>query len=154
MQSRSFITLWNDEGAVGNTVLTLGGRSGRTGLGGDRWVVIGSSSGIVNIYDRRPWVENGINVPSRPEPTKRFMQLTTPTSCLEVSPDGQLLVMASRWKKDALRLIHLPSCTVYKNWPTSQTPFGRINAVAFSRGSDMLAVGNEQGKIRLWEIRA
>jgi WD40 repeat protein len=154
MQNRSFITLWNDEGSVGTTVLTLGGRSGRTELGGDRWVVIGSSSGIVNIYDRRPWVENGINIPSRPEPTKRLMQLTTPTSCLEISPDGQLLVMASRWKKDALRLIHLPSCTVYKNWPTSQTPLGRISAVAFSSGSNMLAVGNEQGKIRLWEIRA
>jgi U3 small nucleolar RNA-associated protein 18 len=154
MANRSFVTLWNDEGAVGTTVLTLGGRSGRTELGGDRWVVIGSSSGIVNIYDRRPWVENGINVPSRPEPIKRLMQLTTPTSCLEISPDGQLLVMASRWKRDALRLIHLPSCMVYKNWPTSQTPFGRISAVAFSSGSDMLAVGNEQGKIRLWEIRA
>jgi len=154
MAKRSFVTLWNDEGAIGTTVLALGGRSGRAELGGDRWVVIGSSSGIVNIYDRRPWIEQGINIPNRPEPTKRLMQLTTPTSCLEISPDGQLLVMASRWKRDALRLIHLPSCTVYKNWPTSQTPFGRISAVAFSSGSDMLAVGNEQGKIRLWEIRA
>jgi U3 small nucleolar RNA-associated protein 18 len=154
MQSRSFVALWQDEGAVGTSVLTLGGRSGRTELGGDRWVVIGSSSGIVNIYDRRPWVEKGIDVPERPEPTKRFMQLTTPTSCLDFSPDGQLLVIASRWKRDALRLVHLPSCTVYRNWPTSQTPFGRISAVAFSSGSDMLAVANEQGKIKLWEIRA
>jgi WD40 repeat protein len=154
MRSRSFITLWHDEGAVGTSVLALGGRSGHPELGGDRWVVLGSSSGIVNIYDRRPWVENGINIPDRPEPTKRLMQLTTPTSCLEFSPDGQLLVMASRWKRDALRLIHLPSCTVYKNWPTSQTPLGRISAVTFSSGSDMLAVANEQGKLRLWEIRA
>ena len=106
MQSRSFITLWHDEGAVGTSVLALGGRSGRTELGGDRWVVIGSSSGIVNIYDRRPWVEQGINIPERPEPTKKFMQLTTPTSCLDFSPDGQLLVLASRWKRDALRPIH------------------------------------------------
>ena len=154
MQHRSFITLWHDEGAVGTSVLALGGRSGKTELGGDRWVVIGSSSGIVNIYDRRPWVDQGTNIPERPEPTKRFMQLTTPISCLDFSPDGQILVIASRWKRDALRLIHLPTCTVYKNWPTSQTPFGRITAVAFSSSSDMLAVANEQGKIRLWEIRA
>jgi U3 small nucleolar RNA-associated protein 18 len=154
VKEKNFVALWQDEGAVGTSVLALGGRSGRQELGGDRWVVIGSSSGIVNIYDRRPWVENGVQIPARPEPTKRFMQLTTPVSCLEFSPDGQLLVVASRWKRDALRLVHLPSCAVYKNWPTDQTPFGRISAVAFSSGSDMLAVGNEQGKIRLWEIRA
>ncbi|KAI9736828.1 MAG: hypothetical protein M1818_005879 [Claussenomyces sp. TS43310] len=154
VQTGKFVSLWNDEGAVGLTVLTLGGKTGRQELGGDRWVVIGSSSGVVNIYDRRPWTENGINVPQRPEPTRRLMQLTTPTSCLEISSDGQLLVMASRWKRDALRLVHLPSCTVYRNWPTSQTPLGRITAVAFSSGSDKLAVANEQGKIRLWEIRA
>lgn len=157
LQSRSFVTLWHDEGAIGTTVLALGGRTGLKELGGDRWVAIGSSSGVVNIYDRRPWVENskgkGIAVPNRPEPTKRFMQLTTTTTCLEFSPDGQLLMLASRWKRDALRLVHLPSCTVYRNWPTAQTPLGRITAVAFSRASDMLAVANEQGKIRLWEIR-
>jgi U3 small nucleolar RNA-associated protein 18 len=62
-------------------------------------------------------------------------------------------MIASRWKTDALRLIHLPSCTVYRNWPTSKTPLGRVSAVSFSSGSDMLAVANEQGKIRLWEIR-
>lgn len=49
-------------------------------------------------------------------------------------------------------IVHLPSCTVYRNWPTSNTPFGRISAVAISPGSDLLAVANEQGRIRLWEI--
>lgn len=155
MESKSFIALWQDDGAVGTSVLTLGGKSGQQHLGGDRWVVIGSSSGIVNIYDRKPWTEKGIvNIPKRPEPTRVFKQLTTPTSVLEISPDGQLLVIASKWKKDALRLIHLPSCTVYRNWPTSQTPFGRVTAVAFNAQSDLLAVASEQGKIKLWEIRA
>ncbi len=154
MESKSFIALWHDDGAVGTSVLTLGGKSGQQHIGGDRWVVIGSSSGIVNIYDRKPWTEKGvINIPKRPEPTRVFKQLTTPTSVLEISPDGQLLVIASKWKKDALRLIHLPSCTVYRNWPTSQTPFGRVTAVAFNAQSDLLAVANEQGKIKLWEIR-
>lgn len=50
--------------------------------------------------------------------------------------------------------VHLPSCTVYKNWPTASTPLGRITAVAFAPGvQPMLAVANEQGKIRLWEVR-
>ena len=50
--------------------------------------------------------------------------------------------------------VHLPSCTVYKNWPTANTPFGRITAIAMAPSSEMLAVANEQGKIRLWEIRS
>ncbi|KAK0660188.1 U3 small nucleolar RNA-associated protein 18 [Lasiodiplodia hormozganensis] len=173
---------WVDEGAIGTSVVALGGRSGRDDwLGGDRWVAVGSSSGIVNIYDRRAWLPAAGNkptdddsnggVPAAPKPVKVLDQLTTPISHLRFSPDGQLLAMASRWKKDALRLVHLPSCTVYRNWPTNATPLGRITAVAFGdataisaaaeekegRSVDaelLLAVANEQGKIRMWEIRA
>jgi U3 small nucleolar RNA-associated protein 18 len=61
--------------------------------------------------------------------------------------------MASRWKRDALRIVHLPSCTVYRNWPTDRTALGRVSSVALSPDGGLLAVGNEQGKIRLWEIR-
>ncbi|KAI5285791.1 hypothetical protein KEM54_000283, partial [Ascosphaera aggregata] len=56
---RRIIARWTDQGAVGTTVIALGGSSGRNSLGGDRWVAIGSSSGIVNIYDRRLWQVNG-----------------------------------------------------------------------------------------------
>ncbi|KAF4624737.1 hypothetical protein G7Y89_g13433 [Cudoniella acicularis] len=155
VESRSFVARWIDDG-YGPTVATLGGHNGPKGLGGDRWVVIGSQSGIVNIYDRRAFIsaENEIEIPERPKPTRSFEQFTKPTSNLEISPDGQLLAFGTKWKKDGLRLAHLPSCTVYKNWPTSQTPLGRITAVAFGKQSDMLAVANESGKIRLFEIRS
>jgi len=191
---------WVDEGAVGTTTIALGGRSGRDEyLGGDRWVAVGSSAGVVNIYDRRAWaaaatspttihsreqVGNGNvhgpttgdnnGVPPRPTPTKALDNLTTPISHLTFSPDGQILLMASRWKQDALRLVHLPTCTVFKNWPTQKTPLGRISSVAFGVGASSpplqdeekegkdgggggelwLAVGSEQGRVRLWEIRS
>ncbi|KAJ5415492.1 hypothetical protein PENPOL_c006G09816 [Penicillium polonicum] len=160
------VARWVDAGAVGTTVLSLGGRSGRTQLGGDRWVAIGSSSGIVNVYDRREWAAAYANasaaekdspaqsgIPRNPDPVRVLDQLTTPISHLVFAPDGQMMVMASRWKRDALRLVHLPTCTVYRNWPTSNTPLGRISSVAISPNSEQLAVGNEQGGIRLWEIR-
>lgn len=179
------VARWMDAGAVGTTVLALGGRSGRTQLGGDRWVAIGSSSGVVNVYDRREWAAayaaqsssadiNTPAIPRNPEPVRALDQLTTPISHLVFAPDGQFLVMASRWKRDALRIgmssssaslpflvskriltiaVHLPSCTVYRNWPTSNTPLGRISSVAVSPNSEQLAVGNEQGRVRLWEIR-
>lgn len=95
-----------------------------------------------------------MEVKSLPTPTRGFEQLTTPITNIAFTPDGQLLAFASKHKKDALRLVHLPSCTVYRNWPTENTPLGRISAVAFGNQSDLLAVGNDQGKIRMWEIRA
>ncbi|CAD6504212.1 BgTH12-05946 [Blumeria graminis f. sp. triticale] len=157
MESRAYVARWVDEGHA-PTVLTLGGHGGPKSLGGDRWVVIGSQSGIINIYDRCTFVSpkkpNDIIVPEYPKPRKSFDQLTRPVSHLCISPDGQLLSFSSRWKKDALRLVHLPSCTVYRNWPTNRTPLGRITSVAFGAKSDLLAVGNETGKIHMWEIRA
>lgn len=155
-REKRVVARWIDEGAVGTTVVALGGRgNGPKDLGGSRWLAVGSSSGIVNVYDRRKWTsKNDGGVPERPKPARAFDQLTTPTSHLEFSPDGQVLCMASRWKRDALRLVHLPSCTVYRNWPTAQTPFGRITSVGWSPDGGMLAVGNEQGKCRVWGFRS
>jgi len=163
LRNGKVVARWRDEGAIGTTVLAMGGSGGPEELGGDRWVVVGSMSGIVNVYDRRSWKgeasaeekSDNANCPRSPKPKRALDQLTTPISHLHFSPDGQLLCMASRWKRNALRLVHLPSCTVYRNWPTGQTPLGRISAIAFgeANGETTLAIGNEAGKIRGWEIR-
>ncbi|ORY66414.1 Indigoidine synthase A like protein-domain-containing protein [Pseudomassariella vexata] len=158
MASRRFLAIWTDEGSIGGTVMALGGRNGPVLLGTDRWVAIGSKSGVMNVYDRQklvlPSSDDELVVEEHPEPERRFMQMTTPITLLTFSPDGQILAFGSKHKKDALRLAHLPSCTVYRNWPTEQTPLGRITSLAFGRKSDTLAVGNDGGKIRLWEIRS
>lgn len=169
VEEQRVIAQWQDEGAVGTTTLALGGQHevSRGPLGSDRWISVGSSSGIVNIYDRRAWLGNNpktadsSSLPKQPKPIKTLDHLTTPTSHLAFSHDGQIMAMASKWKRDALRLVHLPSCTVFRNWPTSNTPLGRITGVAFAAGDviqggdahSVIAVANEQGKIRLWEIR-
>lgn len=108
------VARWVDEGAVGTTVVALGGRGGGDKrLGGDRWLAVGSSSGIVNVYDRKAWgnvtggianTDTDVNIPPRPQPARALDQLTTPISFLAFSPDGQILAIASRWKRDALRL--------------------------------------------------
>lgn len=175
MLTKRAVGVWRDEGSVGGTVLALGGRNGPAALGGDRWVAVGSTSGILNIYDRNNLLaaesstakESGdetsvdqnkgnsgaIELQKLPEPTRVFEQLTTPITVVTFSPDGQLMAFGSQHKKDALRLVHLPSCTVYRNWPTEQTPLGRVTTVAFSAQSEVLAVGNDAGKVRMWEIR-
>ncbi|OAA48644.1 WD domain, G-beta repeat containing protein [Metarhizium rileyi] len=158
IESRTFVGVWHDDGCVGGIVISLGGHGGPAALGEDRWVAVGSSSGIANIYDRGVLVasrdDGELVIKERPAPTRTLEQLITPITVLAFSPDGQLLAFGSREKKDALRLVHLPSCTVYRNWPTEQTPLGRITCVVFGRESDILAVGNDAGKIRLWHIRS
>lgn len=156
--TKRFMGIWRDEGCVGAIVLALGGNRGPEYIGEDRWVAVGSNTGIMNVYDRLELVssvdEDGdVKITELPEPKRRFEQLVTPITTITFSPDGQLLAFASQPQKDAFRLVHLPSCTVYRNWPTEQTPLGRVTAVAFGTKSDVLAVGNDKGKIRLWEVR-
>ena len=163
LSQQMFVTTWTDQGNIGGTVLGLGGKGGPDLLGTDRWLAIGSKSGIVNVYDRKTLYskvsmtgEGEISVEmensGRPEPRKTLEQLVTKVTTTEFSPDGELLVVASVERKDALRVVHLPTCTVYRNWPTEQTPLGRITAVAIS-GERHLAIGNDTGKIRIWDIR-
>lgn len=168
MESRTFLGVWQDDGCIGGIVIALGGHQGPSLLGDDRWVAVGSNSGITNIYDRlelllpQKQAEAEAEAEDRqpkliveqPTPRRIFQQLVTPITVMAFSPDGQLFAFGSREKKDALKLVHLPTCTVYRNWPTEQTALGRITTVAFSRESNLLAVGNDTGKIRLWEIRA
>lgn len=65
---------------------------------------------------------------------------------------GQILAIASRMKRDALRLVHVPSLTVFANWPTSRTPLGHVHSAAFSPGGGFLAVGNAKGRVLLYRL--
>lgn len=126
---------WKDDGGVGITKMVLGG--------GDRWLAVGSNNGVVNLYDRNA---------ATTKPFKVVENLVSLISSLKFSPDGQVLCVASRAKRDALHLVHMPSGTVFSNWPTSGTPLGRVSAVDFSPNNEMLAVGNEGGKVTLWRL--
>lgn len=134
--NKKVLNRWQDESGVGITKLKIGGPK-------NRWLAIGSNNGIVNIYDRTT---------GSTKPFKTVENLITTISSLQFSPDGQLLVIASRGKRDALRLVHLPTGSVYSNWPTSGTPLGKVTAVTFLPNNQMLAIGNEAGKVTLWRL--
>lgn len=173
MNERRCVGRWMDEGQVGAICAALGGLAKEASdlkrkigfkIGDDRYVVVGSSSGIVNLYDRGVWSSSGNGLPpSRPRPMRVVENLVTPITNLAFSPDGQLLAMASRGKRDALKLLHTSSGgTVYQNWPTGNTPLGRVSAIALgeiktdedegSRRKTVLFVGNEAGSLRGWLI--
>lgn len=143
-----------DEGCLKGTALALSPR-------GDI-LSTGSSSGVVNLYKASDI--DGMNnnngtsgrsepkCASTPKPTKSLMQLTTTVDSLTFNHDGQLLAVASRMKRDALRLIHLPSGTAYSNWPTSRSPLQYVHSVAFSPGGGYLATGNAKGRVLLYRL--
>lgn len=125
---------WRDEGGVSLTKVAL--------TPDNKFLAIGSTSGIVTIYD--------LTMEPR-SPIKTLYNLTTPITSLAFSPDGQILVMASSGKRDQLRVVHIPSLKVFPNWPTSKTPLGIIECIDVG-DNGYLAVGRKKG-VALWKIR-
>ncbi|KAG2492616.1 hypothetical protein HYH03_009032 [Edaphochlamys debaryana] len=121
-----------------------------------RWLATGSGSGVVNVYARaeveaaaaRAGGAGRVAV----EPAKSLMNLTTNADTLVFSPDSQMLAAASRMKRDALRLVHLPSLTVFANWPTSRSPLHYVHSLDFSPHCGLLAIGNAKGRALLYRL--
>lgn len=109
-------------------------------------LAVGSSSGVVNLYDRRgaKFME-GL-------PEKSLLNLTTSVDGVSFNSSSELLLMHSRWKKDALRLVHVASKTVYANWPNFKSHLMLPFCASFSGDSKYLCVGNEEGQVSLNKI--
>ncbi len=105
--------------------------------------------GVVNLYETA-----AVLASAAPRPVKAFMHLTTAVTTLSFHPSGAVLAAASSAKQDALRLIHVEARTVIANWPTSQTPCGRVTALAWSRGDagGHVAVANDKGRVLLYRL--
>ena len=86
-----------------------------------------SEAGVVNLYSLGL---GGFPGPptstSPPKPWKALLNLTTPVETLTFSHDGSMLAMASRWTKNAARVVHVKSGTVFSNWPTSKSPLNYV----------------------------
>jgi U3 small nucleolar RNA-associated protein 18 len=114
-----------------------------------QWVALGSSSGVVNLYETKTIMDS-----KNPEPVKVFMNLTTTVTTMLFHPQSELLVVASKDVKDSLKIIHIPTKRVVKNWPTSLTPLGYVFCAAFSPDGQFLAIGNDKGKVLLYRFEA
>ncbi|KAF8168533.1 WD40-repeat-containing domain protein [Crassisporium funariophilum] len=153
---RRCVRRWRDEGGYRGAGRVLAG--GGSASGG--WMGIGSSSGFVNVYGSDSFsIPDALSTTfsssssNNPKLVKALGHLTTPISTLRFNHDAQILAMASKEKKDALRLVHLPSLTAFGNWPTSSTPLGHVTAVDFAAGSEYVAVGNTRGRVLLYHLR-
>ncbi len=60
--------------------------------------------------------------------------------------------MSSCLTKGALRVLHVPTRTVYQNWPTPRTPTSYVACAAFSPHSGYLALGTDKGRAPLFRL--
>jgi U3 small nucleolar RNA-associated protein 18 len=109
-------------------------------------MAVGAESGVVNIYSEHESFSNHKN------PIKSIMNLKTSADLVRFNHDGQLLAMSSRREKQGLKMLHVPTQTVFANWPTTKTPLNYAWSLDFSPGSRFIAIGNDKGKCLLYRI--
>ncbi|KAL4653427.1 hypothetical protein ACB092_01G302400 [Castanea dentata] len=103
----------------------------------------GSDSGIVNVYNREEFLGG------KREPIKTIENLTTKVDFLKFNNDAQILAISSSMKKNSLKLIHVPSFTVFSNWPPLKKSLQYPLCLDFSPGGGFMAMGNASGKVLL-----
>ncbi|KAF6154785.1 hypothetical protein GIB67_032397 [Kingdonia uniflora] len=106
----------------------------------------GSSSGIVNVYNREEFLEG------KKKPKKVIENLTTEVDFLRFNHDAQMLAISSSKKKNSLKLIHVPSFTVFSNWPHVNHFRYHHRCLDFSPGGGFMAMGNAEGKVLLYKL--
>jgi len=128
----------------------------------DRFLAVGAESGVVNLYDDNqnyesqssatdPW--SAFSLISQRRPIKSIMNLQTSADRVKFNHDGQILAMSTQREKNGFRLLHVPTATVFSNWPTTKTPLGYIWSMDFSPSSRYLAMGNDKGKCLLYKLQ-
>eukprot|EP00984_Skeletonema_dohrnii_P025649 scaffold14831_cov120-Skeletonema_dohrnii-CCMP3373.AAC.1 len=125
------------------------------------FLAVGSESGVVNLYTEKYSRTSlygrsdsgvGLNATER-NPLKSIMNLTTSADSLKFNADGQILALSTRRETNGLKLLHVPTQTVFSNWPTSKTPLKYVWSTDFSPGSKYFAVGNDHGKCLLYRLK-
>jgi len=118
-----------------------------------KYAAVGAESGVVSVYDMAGAVQDPTtHSVSGPSKLKSVMNLTMKITSLAIHPSGELMAMASDHKKDHMKMVHLPSCSVFSNWPTERTPLGRVKCLDFSPGGAYLAQGDHRGKVMLYRL--
>lgn len=106
----------------------------------------GSSSGIVNIYKREEFLGG------KRKPIKTIENLTTNIDFMKFNHDAQILAISSNMKKSSLKLVHIPSFSVFSNWPAPRFSLQYPRCLDFSPGGGFMAFGNAAGKVLLYKL--
>ena len=105
-------------------------------------LAVASEAGVVNLYEKKDFLFR-----------RSIMNLTTPIDTLALNNDATMLLLSSKWTKDALRVANVQTGHVYANWPTLKTPLHYVSCAAFCDPEDYVAIGNDRGRVLLYQLR-
>ncbi|KAM4598104.1 U3 small nucleolar RNA-associated protein 18 homolog isoform 2-T2 [Polymixia lowei] len=129
-----------DDGCVKGTSIAAS-RNGQ-------YLACGSQSGVVNVYSQKECLNS-----ADPRPQKTIMNLLTPATSLAFNPYSEILAIASRAEDEAIRLVHLPSLTVFSNFPVSKKKIVyRTSCLDFSPHSGFFSLANNKGRAPLFRL--
>ncbi|XP_076234925.1 U3 small nucleolar RNA-associated protein 18 homolog wicked [Calliopsis andreniformis] len=113
-----------------------------------QFLATGSNEGVVNLYETKTVLQN-----ANPTPLKILYNLVTSITSLKFNSYSEILGIASHKKHNAFKMMHLPSFTVFSNFPTFQTNISMPEAIDFSPGSGYLSVSNRSGSAFLYRLK-
>ncbi|XP_076467976.1 U3 small nucleolar RNA-associated protein 18 homolog [Babylonia areolata] len=113
------------------------------------YLACGSNTGVVNVYDREACLTS-----SSPRPLKAVMNLTTSCTAALFSPSAEILALASNLTEKAVKLVHVPSFSVFANFPEMNDTKIRIPwTMDFSPNTGYFAIGNQKGHALLYRVK-
>ncbi|XP_033632404.1 U3 small nucleolar RNA-associated protein 18 homolog [Asterias rubens] len=138
MKTRDCVHKFVDEGCIQGSTISVS-RDGQ-------YIACGSHSGVLNIYDNHCLTE------VRPKPVRAVMNLTTQITASKFNHNSEIVATASFHTANSVKLIHLPDCHVFPNFPNHADTIGLATELDFSPNGGYMAVGNNKGKAMLYRL--
>ncbi|KAM6297506.1 U3 small nucleolar RNA-associated protein 18 homolog [Aegotheles albertisi] len=141
VRSRKCLHKFEDEGSLEGKCIAVSKNN--------QYVACGSSSGVVNLYTTDVCLKE-----NRPKPVKAIMNLVTSATCVTFNPTTEILAVASRETDEAVKLVHIPSYTVFSNFPVfRRKQIYLAQSMDFSPRSGFFSVANNKGKALLFRLK-
>ncbi|XP_054249749.1 U3 small nucleolar RNA-associated protein 18 homolog [Indicator indicator] len=141
VRSRKCLHKFEDEGCLEGKCIAVSRNN--------QYVACGSASGVVNLYTTDTCLKA-----SHPKPVKAIMNLVTSATCVTFNPTTEILAVASCEADEAVKLVHIPSYTVFPNFPVfRRKQIYLAQSMDFSPRSGFFSVGNNKGKALLFRLK-
>ncbi|CAL1546482.1 unnamed protein product [Lymnaea stagnalis] len=141
MDTRDCIHHFSDEGCLKGVTVAASPDN--------NYLVCGSASGIVSVYDREAAMAS-----RHPKPLKLIKNLTTKCSGALFNAQSEILALRSKDVEKGIRLVHFPSMTVLPNFPEQHDhDMKNLLSMDFSPSSGYLALGNNKGRCLLYRLQ-
>ncbi|KAM6240330.1 U3 small nucleolar RNA-associated protein 18 homolog [Spheniscus humboldti] len=141
VRSRKCLHKFEDEGSLEGKCIAVSKNN--------QYVACGSASGVVNLYTTDVCLKE-----NHPKPVKAIMNLVTSATCVTFNPTTEILAVASRETDEAVKLVHIPSYTVFSNFPVfRRKQIYLAQSMDFSPRSGFFSVANNKGKALLFRLR-